>query len=119
MRLWRGPFGIAFRHVLRAGAAIGGGAVLVGIVMHPLTDAEGLAEDVPAAASAWLTLALGAVALTCCVVPIVLWPTFARERPGADAVRRLVRGRTGGRAGAGLPAARCAGSGDFIRPAAR
>jgi hypothetical protein len=95
---WRGPFGVAFRQCLRTAGPPTAAAAAVAVVGHAC-DAPALAGDGAAAAAAtpWLTLPLFVAAVGCCLVAARTWPTFARGRAGADAVRRIARGPGGGR----------------------
>lgn len=105
MRAWRGAFGVASRECLRIAApatlAATAVAAVAGSVYAPV-----LAGDAPlgAAASLWIALPLFVAAAACCLVAARTWPTFARRRQGADAVRRIARGPLGGRGAAAIGA---------------
>ena len=71
------------------------------------TEEGGAHESASGAASPHLTLPLLVAALGCGLTALITWPTFAQRRPGADAVRRAVRGPCQGRAAALLGAFAC------------
>lgn len=92
-RLVRGPFGVAFRHCLRTvlpwGLATAAAAAVAAAAWPADLAADSDAAARAAAASPWLVLPMVVLAGGCCLVSVHLWPTFARQRPGAELVRRL------------------------------
>ncbi|MFK7741408.1 MAG: hypothetical protein AB8H80_13915 [Planctomycetota bacterium] len=104
-RIWRGPFGIAFRHGLRLAGPVSLFAALIAVAVHAATAdpelAAGAAAAASAAASPWLTLPLAAAALCILLRTLQLWPTMTLRQSGRDAIQRVTAARavlpTGGR----------------------
>jgi len=93
----RGPFGLTLRRCLGVAGPLTLAATVLAVIFERLTRAE-LDGDAAAAASTWLVLPLLVAAAACSLAAAHLWPTFSLRRDGADVVRRLERGPTGGRA---------------------
>lgn len=98
MSAWRGPMGVTARQCLRVVTAPTLVATAVALGAHAWKPPELVAgATATAAATPWLTLPLFVAAVGCGLVAAHVWPTFTLGRDGADSVRRIARGPTGGR----------------------
>lgn len=101
---WRGPAGVSFRQCLRTATAATSMALAVAVIAGTASRSNLIGESPAAAATPWLTLPLLVAAFACSLTATSLWPLFALQQPGADTIRRLERGRFGGRAAVALGA---------------
>lgn len=92
----RGAAALTFRRCLRVAALPTGLATLAALGLQRLVPVELGHQDAPGAGTPWLNAPLFVAAVACAAAAVQFWPLFARERPGADWLRRGQRGAFGG-----------------------